>query len=455
MVVLGSGEKLKALATAMSEAYQDSPIALFSLAIPAQDLSEGMVRVHVAEGYVKQVVVRKDGKVVESPLLEGYVAPVIGQQPASSRDYERAISLARRVPSLKVKPGLGTTREQGATNLFLDIERRKNRFYAGFDNRESRLIDAGRIAAGGTAYDVLGEGDRLTGQMSVSTDGEQARSAQLSYRKPVGSGGMLLDVAAVYQETRPNSVPVVGDATRLAASLSHPLLLDFEHDVTASLRIDHTLSSNAAFGSLIANDEITAARVGLSAKKVGKQRLIAGDLSIARGVDIEGAETSTPGASIDFSKVKVMSKLVQKLGERTLLRASATGQWSNDTLPANERFLIGGASFGRGFRNGLVAFDQGYAGLIEPAYRPVPEGNFSKSEIYAFADYGGGSLNAPDNKLRDINMGSAGIGLRLKWKAMASLGVEVAQPFNQPVTGLEDDPIVSLTWSFKYQPGHE
>lgn len=448
-------DTLKALAAAMSEAYQDSPVALFSLAIPAQDLSRGVVRVHVAEGYVKQAIIRKDGEVTESPLISGYVEPLIGQQPASSADYERALSLVRRVPGLKVKPRLGTTKEQGATNLILDIEPRKNRFYAGFDSRESRLIDTGRIAAGGTVYGLLREGDKIAGQISVATDGQQARSAQLTYLTPVGLRGTMLDLAAVYQETRPDTLPIEGDATRLAASLTHPILLDFKHEVSASLRIDHTMSSNAAFGSIIANDEVTAARLGLSARKSAKTRLLSGSVLYSRGVDIEGAETSTPGASLDFGKLGGTARLVQKFGERTFLRASMTGQWSNDTLPANERFLIGGANFGRGFRNGLVAFDTGYAGLIEPAYRPLSEGDFKLSEIYAFADYGGGSLNAIGTELRDITLGSAGLGVRLKWKTFASLGLEMAQPFEQPVPGLEDDPIYSLTWSFKYQPGEE
>lgn len=234
-------DTLKALAAAMSEAYQDSPVALFSLAIPAQDLSRGVVRVHVAEGYVKQAIIRKDGEVTESPLISGYVEPLIGQQPASSADYERALSLVRRVPGLKVKPRLGTTKERGATNLILDIEPRKNRFYAGFDSRESRLIDTGRIAAGGTVYGLLREGDKIAGQISVATDGQQARSAQVTYLTPVGLRGTMLDLAAVYQETRPDTLPIEGDATRLAASLTHPILLDFKHEVSASLRMDLSL----------------------------------------------------------------------------------------------------------------------------------------------------------------------------------------------------------------------
>ena len=446
-------ETLKALAAAMSEAYQNSPVALFSLAVPVQDFSKGVVRVHIAEGYVKQAIIRKDGELTESPLIAGYVAPLVGQQPASSTDYERALSLVRRVPGLKVTPRLGTTREQGVTNLILDIEPRKNRFYAGFDSRESRLIDTGRIAAGGTVYGLLREGDKLSGQVSVASDGEQARSAQLTYATPVGLRGTLLDVAAVYQETKPDTLPIEGEATRLSASLTHPILLDFKHEVSASLRIDHTMSSNAAFGSVIANDEVTAARLGLSARKSAKTRLLTGSILYSRGVDIEGAETSTPGASLDFGKLGGTGRLVQKFGERTFLRASLTGQWTNDTLPANERFLIGGTNYGRGFRNGLVAFDTGYAGLIEPAYRPLSDGDFKNSEIYAFADYGGGSLNASGTGLRDITLGSAGLGVRLKWKTYASLGLEMAQPFEQPVPSLDDDPIYSLTWSFKYQPG--
>ena len=444
---------LKALAAAMSAAYQDSPVALFSLAIPSQDLSDGIVDIRIAEGYVKNAYVRKDDKVTESKLLSGYMEPVIGQQPASRSSYERALALSRRVPGYKVTPRLGTTKEQGATNVILDVEPKKNRFYGGYDNRESRLIDRGRLTAGGVGYNLMREGDQLSGRLSISTDGQQARSAEISYRSPVGTRGTMLDLAAAYQETRPDAIPIEGEAVQVSAGLSHPLLLDFKREVSASFRIDHLQSTNAAFGSVLTNDEITAARLGLTGRKTTKKRAVQGVATLSQGVDINSAETSTPGASVDFTKIDVRSRLIQAVGKRVRLNLSASAQWTEDALPANERLLIGGASFGRGFRNGLVAFDKGYAAIFEPSYRPLQKGDFKQSDIYVFADYGGGSLNNPASSLQDITLGSAGVGVRFKWKDMAMLGLEMAEPFELPVSSLNDDPIYSVTWSFKYQPG--
>ncbi|MBR9806857.1 MAG: ShlB/FhaC/HecB family hemolysin secretion/activation protein [Alphaproteobacteria bacterium] len=444
---------LKALAAAMSAAYQDSSVALFSLAIPSQDLSDGVVDVHIAEGYVKNAYVRKDGKVTESKLLSGYMAPVVGQQPTSRSSYERALALSRRVPGYEVKPRLGTTKEQGATNVVLDVEPKKNRFYGGYDNRESRLIDRGRLTAGGVGYNLMREGDQLSGRLSISTDGQQARSAEVSYRSPVGARGTMLDLSAAYQETRPDSLPIEGEATQFSAGLSHPLLLDFKREISTSFRVDHLQSTNAAFGSVLTNDEVTAARVGLTGRKTTKKRAVLGSVTLSQGIDVNSAETSTPGASVDFTKLGLSSRFIQAVGKNVRLNLSASAQWTDDTLPANERLLIGGASFGRGFRNGLVAFDKGYAAIFEPSYRPLRKGDFKQSDIYVFADYGGGSVNNPTSSLQDITLGSAGVGVRFKWKDMTMLGLEMAEPFELPVSGLNDDPIYSVTWSFKYQPG--
>ena len=35
---------------------------------------------------------------------------------------------------------------------------------------------------------------------------------------------------------------------------------------------------------------------------------------------------------------------------------------------------------------------------------------------------------------------------------MVSLGLEYAEPVNQPVAGLKDEPVITFSWSFRYRP---
>ncbi|MDT9071557.1 hypothetical protein RSW38_25830, partial [Escherichia coli] len=77
-------------------------------------------------------------------------------------------------------------------------------------------------------------------------DGRQSRSASLQYTTPIGTEGLTLSAAGAYQETRPTSIPIEGDATFLTAGLAYPVLLNFTRDLTVNASIDHIESSNSA-----------------------------------------------------------------------------------------------------------------------------------------------------------------------------------------------------------------
>lgn len=445
-------ETLKQLAAAMTAAYSKSDVALFTIAIPQQDLSDGIVDVFIAEGRVADIVAIRGDEQIVAPRLRGYLEPILDETPATRATYERGVSLARRAEGTKVTPRLQMAPEPGAINLLLDVEEKKNGFAVGYDSRESRIVDSGRISASAFGYTLLREGDVLRGRLATTPDGEQSQTASLQYGTPVGSDGLKLDVAAVYQATNPSSVPINGSATFFSAGLSYPVLLDFHREVSLSAVLDHTESRNSALGSVFANERVAAGRLGVRAGLIQKNRSINGSLTYSRGLDLDNAESAVVGAETGFNKINATAGVVQKLSKNLFLRLRAAGQWTEDILPANERLMYGGIEYGRGFDNGLISFDRGYEAVFEPAWRPVSEGNFAKSELYLFADYAEGKLSLSPSISRDFNLGSAGIGARIGYKDYASIGLEYAEPWDVPVTGFSDDSVVTFSWAFKYQP---
>lgn len=444
---------LKELAAAMTAAYKKSNVVLFTLAIPAQDLSDGVVQILIAEGYVRQVITAADGKEIEERRLRGYLKPVIGERPASRENYERGMMLARREEGFKVTPRLATLKDEpGAVALILNVEEKENGFAFGYDSRESRLIDAGRISASGFAYSTLRRGDALRGRLTLTPDGQQSRSASLQYSTPIGENGLKFTAAGAYQETRPSSVPVEGDANFLTANLTYPLRLDFNREISLSGAIDRTESTNTALGSVIADENVSAARLGARASWVSAKRSSTLGVTLAQGLDFGESNTSVAGGDTEFTKINATASVVQMIGEDLYLRLKGTGQWTDDILPANERLMIGGIEYGRGFDNGLLSYDKGYSISFEPAWRPLDDGPFAKSEIYVFADYADGSITVNNITAPNFDLSSGGIGTRISYKDFATLGLEWAEPLSRPVPGLEDDGIFTVTWALRYQP---
>ncbi|MBY9068473.1 hypothetical protein K1X12_16345 [Hyphomonas sp. WL0036] len=444
---------LKELAAAMTSAYKKSNVVLFTLAIPAQDLSDGVVDILIAEGYVRDVITAAEGKRIDERRLRGYLKPVIGERPASRKNYERGMTLARREEGFKVTPRLSTLKDEpGAVALVLNVEEKENGFAFGYDSRESRLVDAGRISASGFAYSTLRRGDALRGRLTLTPDGTQSRSASVQYATPIGEDGLKFAAAGAYQETRPSSVPIEGNANFLTASLSYPVLLNFNQEVSLNAAIDRTESTNTALGSVLANENISAARLGARASWVSAKRSSTLGLTLAQGLDLGDANTTVAGGDTGFTKVKATASIVQKMGDDLFLRLKASGQWSDDILPANERLMIGGIEYGRGFDNGLVSFDKGYALSFEPAWRPLDEGSFAKSEVYLFADYADGSIVVSNLGAQTFDLSSAGIGTRISYKDYATLGLEWAEPLSRPVPGLDNNGIFTVTWALRYRP---
>lgn len=443
-------ETLKEMAAAMSAAYKKSNVALFTLAIPPQDLSDGVVEVLIAEGHIAETVTRTDGEVQERRQLQGYLRPLLAEKPASRESFERGMTLARRAEGVKVTPGLRTAPEPGAVILVLDVEDKKDGFAVGYDSRESRLIDSGRLSASGFVYSKLREGDALRGRLSSTPDGRQSRSASLQYTTPIGTDGLTLTAAGAYQETRPASFPIRGDATFLTAGLAYPVLLNFNRELAINASLDRIESSNSALGAVIADENITAARLGARGAWVTSKRSASLNFTLAQGLDIGDVRSSVAGSDTAFTKANATGSFVQAVGEDLFLRLKASGQWTDDILPANERLMIGGIEYGRGFSNGLVSFDKGYAVSLEPAWRPLDDGPFARSEIYLFADHADGSLLGPGAQTLDLS--SAGIGARISYKNYATLGLEWAEPLSLPLRGINENGVFTVTWALRYRP---
>lgn len=443
-------ETLKEMAAAMSAAYKKSNVALFTLAIPAQDLSDGVVEVLIAEGHVAEIVTRTDGEAQARRQLQGYLRPLLAERPASRERFERGMTLARRAEGVKVTPSLRTAPEPGAVILVLDVEDKKDGFAVGYDSRQSRLIDSGRLSASGFVYSKLREGDALRGRLSSTPDGRQSRSASLQYTTPIGTDGLTLTAAGAYQETRPASVPVKGDATFLTAALAYPVLLNFNRELAINASLDRIESSNSALGAIIADENITAARLGARGTWVTPKRSASLNFILAQGLDLGDVRSSVAGSDTAFTKANATGSFVQAIGQDIFLRLRGSGQWTDDILPANEKLMIGGIEYGRGFSNGLVSFDKGYAVSLEPAWRPLDEGPFARSEVYLFADYADGSLSGPGRQTLDLS--SAGIGVRISYKNYATLGLEWAEPLSLPVRGINENGVFTVTWALRYRP---
>lgn len=446
---MASRQTLGELAAALSAAYADAPVALYSVAIPEQDFAGGVVVVGLTEGRI--ATARLAGSAPGAhPLLRRRLAPLTQEAPLSRATWERQQSLVQAIPGLTVTSDLTDPEATGALVLTATPKQKRTRITAGFSNRGVDLLGAGQWDAAATLYGAAVDGDQLSLSASAAADLRAYRYVSAGYSAPVGADGLTASGSLGYLETRPRGYPVTGHARQAAASLAYPLVRSFHRSADISLGVDGLNSDNAAFGNIVADERTRAARLAASMADSRTRRELSFAAAVSHGIDGLGARVTTPGVRTGFLKGTASAAASHAIGGRLVARLSASAQWTHDPLPAAERFAIGGDTIGRAFDTGLLTGDRGAGGLAELAYRPFGGGRLAASELYAFGDGGGVTVLARDGVPgARYGLASAGIGARARWHDKAELGLEGARVVDTPYDGYDERWRVTAAWRLK------
>ncbi|HEV2600641.1 ShlB/FhaC/HecB family hemolysin secretion/activation protein [Sphingopyxis sp.] len=448
-----SADNLAKLAAAMTRAYNRSSVALFTLVIPEQDLSGGVVTVASAEGHIGAVTLSGESEGRPAPLIAKMAEPLRSQRPLPRARFERALGNIGDIPGVTVTPTLALGNEAGSVALDLAIDAKKPTIGLGFTTRTSPFVDDGIVEANARGTSLLRSGDetRLTGAAAVNL--KSLLYVAASHSTPVGAEGTRFELTAAALRTRPKGPAIDGEAWSAGAGVTHPLIRATRRNLIASARIDYLDSKNALFGSTIASEKTWTASGSLAFRLSEDRTVLGARIGGAKGLDFAGARVDPGAGEAGFLYADASVEANQAIGKVAVVRLAATGRWTRDRLPAAQRFSVGGASFGRAFDDGLVNGDRGVATFGEIAWRPLRSGKLAKSEIYTFADYADVTLLERTAIPRtDFRLGSWGGGVRLSYADNATIGLELADAWKQPVPGFDQDWRVALSWKLSIRP---
>lgn len=448
-----SADNLAKLAAAMTRAYNRSSVALFTLVIPEQDLSGGVVTVASAEGHVGSVTLSGERESGPAPLVAKMATGLTGRRPLPRARFERALGNIADIPGVTVTPSLALGTEQSAVALDLAVDAKKPTLGLGFTTRTSQFVNDGIVEANARGTSLLRSGDetRLSGAAALNFQSLLYIAA--SHSTPLGAGGTRAEISGAALRTRPKGLAIDGEAWSAGLGVTHPLIRASRRNLVAAARLDYLDSKNALFGSTIAAEKTWTASGSLAFRLSEDRTVVGARIGGAKGLDFAGARVDPGVGEVGFLYADASVEANQAIGKVAVVRAAATGRWTRDRLPAAQRFSVGGATFGRAFADGLVNGDRGFAGFGEIAWRPLRSGKLSKSEIYSFVDYADVTLLARTAIPRtDFRLGSWGGGVRLSYAENATIGLELADAWKQPVPGYDQDWRVALSWKLAIRP---
>lgn len=439
---------LQAVAAAISGGYAKADVALYSVLIPNQDISNGILRVMLIEGAVEQVIVTDKSTGRARKLVAEIARRLTAEKPLRKSTLQRYVSLIQDVPGTKTDIDMVAGSARGLVRVVLTVTDRKNQFSAGFDNRAGATYRGGEFTAKASLYHLLRGGDQTDISLGASANFRNYRYASLTHSTAIGSNGGRLAASLGYLKTRPRNSPITGSAEIAGLTYSYPLIRDYKRNLTASLGVDGLNSDNAAFGQLIASERTRAVRAALGFVEALPKRTLTGGITLSQGIDILGARVTAPLAETKFRKVNARASIDQAVGKRIIARVRINGQYSRDRLPAAERFAVGGDDYGRAFEVAVLSADRGVAGLFELAVKPLAKSKtFGNSELYGFVD--GAKLRILDRGPfpgGSFDLASAGGGVRMAYTTKAMVFVEAAKPIDRPYAGYQKDWRISLGW---------
>lgn len=429
---LGLGD-LKPVMEALAAVYARSDVALYSILLPRQDFTGGVVRVRVVEGHVAGVRVKPQRGRPAPRLTLAYAQALQGQKPLTKPRLERQLNLMRDIPGANPRIQLLQSSEPGG--VILDIEPKVRRLEASLsgNSRGAAMLGKTQVELGVRLNSLLREGDRTELTLVAPTDVERFQFVSLAERQPIGERGAAVTFSAGYLRTRPKiaGYDIRGEALSAGLTVIHPLIRSNSRNLYLTAGLDGLNSDNALFGRTISREHTRALRVAAayshSAPKSAEQLSI----TLSRGLDVAGARVADPRFSDKtFSKLNAaLSKVV--FNDRTALRLAAAGQYSRDLVPASEKFAVGGAQFGRAFPSAAIVGDSGYAVSVEAALRHIAKGSrFAGSELYGFADYGQVVQGRRSTLARDDEVASAGAGVRVVVSRKGMIEIEAAKALN-------------------------
>jgi hemolysin activation/secretion protein len=453
--------KLNELVKSIIVYYRNHNRPVVDVAVPAQDITNGVLQVVVLEAHVGTVTVTGNRWFSSREIRDSvYAEPgddIDSSQLQANLDFLNQNPF--RTTAVVYQPG----EKLGETNLVLQTKDRfPARVFAGYEDSGDIETGIDRYFAGFNYGDLFGLGQQLNYQYTTSGNFDSLRAHSGSYVIPLPWEHTLTFFGS-YVDTKgelPSLFGVTGRSYQVSGRYSVPLptvtlsKVSYRHSFEAGF--DYKYNNNSlefgnapAAGTLYAVDQFVLGYNGTESDPWGRTT-INENLYISPG-DLGGNNNDAAfsnahtGATSDYVYNTLVLERLTRLPEDWSLVLRGTLQTSNANLAPSEQLGFGGYDTVRGYDEREVNTDDGFIFTTEVRSPSVSIGDTfhiphvkDQLQFLAFWDYGAGSNHAPlPGESNEIPLSSLGLGLRYTINTYLSLRYDYA--FQLLRTGFDND----------------
>lgn len=415
--------QLQGAANRITRLYRERGYPLARAYLPAQEITDGMVKIAVLEGRYGQVQIND-----QAGLRGGALAPLTTLQSGDAvqgQSLERSLLLLQDLPGIEVKSTLRPGASTGTTDLLVDVQRAPLIDGAiDADNYGNRFTGEYRLGGTLNLNNPLGLGDRLT--LRAMGSEEDQRYGRVAYQLPLGPWATQLGVAYSdmdYQLGKDfEDLDAHGNARIASVFALQPLVRSRDFSLYGQLQFDDKRLKDDI--DLFEQKSDKRARVTiLSLTGNSRDMLLGGGvnsfaLAWSQGsLNLDGATAQrtddlTAGTAGQFHKLNPSLVRLQRLSERFSLYTQLQGQWADGNLDSSEKLYLGGAYGVRAYPQGEASGDQGWLANVELRYSLTEAWQLS-----TFIDHGQVRLNKDTWTDEENHRSLSGAGIGARWAA--------------------------------------
>lgn len=429
---------LRGMASKITEHYRSAGYFVALAYLPAQDISDGVVTIAVAEGQYGKITVRNQSKLTDELVysqLDGiHTGDAIAIAPLETR-----LLLLSDIPGVKVASTLTPGASVGASDLIVDVtpgQRVTGSVDA--DNGGNRYTGEYRLGATVNLNNAAGHGD--VASLRVLTSGSGLNYARGSYQMQFGkaTAGVAYSLLDYKLGKEFSSLQAHGTAKIASIYGGYPLLRTRNTNLYALLAFDDkTFQDRVDSTSTVVDKKIRSSMATLRGDHqdfLGGGGLTsysltgtAGNVDIqtpaTRAFDAVTAQTNGRYAKLGFSALRL-----QNVTEAVSLYVGINGQVASKNLDISEKMGLGGIYGVRAYPEGEAYADQGYLLTLEARYLlPNASEQFpGRLQLVGFVDTGSVTLNKNPWDLRNNHRTLSGAGIGLNWSAANNFTVKTS-----------------------------
>lgn len=438
--------ELQELTDKLTTMYRDMGYVTSRVYIPPQKLQQGQLKLQALEGKMGEMEV-KEGRWFKARSVK-YGFALDNGDPFNLNTLKVSLRNLNENPDRNVRAVLKPGEKTGDTDVQLEIvDRFPFHIVPTWDNLGRQNIGDNRLGARIIHNNLLGFGDSAMSSLSFT---RRSRGVVNHYQIPIGHRGTMLTFDHAYSWLKLGEqfapLDIKGTATSFSPGITQVLLNRERYKLYADLAFDFKQLETTLAGSDFQRDQLRILRPGINLEEYDKWGRTFMRHEIGWGLDVFGATSgfqplaSRVGAGSKFFRYTATLVRTQRLPWNTYAIFRALGQLSPDRLVSAEQFQAGGAFTVRGYREGVIAGDNGVVLSAEwrmpfflvPKTCRIPGTDYTlrdNVQVVTFVDYGAINVNKPAAGVaRNEDILGAGFGLRFKLTRFLTGRMDVAFP---------------------------